>query len=61
MAKKSWIAKQGRPPKFKTRAYNRCNMSGRRRSYHRKYGASRIQLRELISWGEVPGVTKSSW
>lgn len=61
MPKKSWIAKQKRTPKFKTRKYNRCNISGRRRSTRRKFGLARTQLRELISFGEVPGVTKASW
>ncbi|MCS7064610.1 MAG: type Z 30S ribosomal protein S14 [Methylacidiphilales bacterium] len=61
MAKKSWIAKQKRTPKFRTRAYNRCKISGRRRAYIRKFGVSRIQFRELAQWGEIPGVMKASW
>jgi small subunit ribosomal protein S14 len=43
------------------RVRNRCAISGRSRGYHRWFGLSRIQLREMISFGEVPGVTKSSW
>jgi small subunit ribosomal protein S14 len=61
MAKKSWIVKQKRKPKFSSRAYNRCKLSGRRRAYIRKFGVSRIQFRELAQWGEIPGVTKASW
>jgi small subunit ribosomal protein S14 len=61
MAKKSWITKQKRKPKFSTRAYNRCQLSGRRHAYIRKFGISRIQFRELAQWGEIPGVTKASW
>jgi small subunit ribosomal protein S14 len=61
MAKTSLIVKQKRTPKFKVRKYNRCNLSGRRRAYIRKFGISRIALRELALRGEIPGVTKASW
>jgi small subunit ribosomal protein S14 len=61
MAKKTWIIKQQRKPKFSTRAYNRCKHSGRRRAYMRKFGTSRIQFREMALRGEIPGVTKASW
>jgi small subunit ribosomal protein S14 len=43
------------------RVRNRCAISGRSRGYHRWFGLSRIQLREMISFGEIPGATKSSW
>ncbi|MDR1255911.1 MAG: 30S ribosomal protein S14 [Puniceicoccales bacterium] len=43
------------------RVRNRCAVTGRSRGYHRWFGLSRIQLREMISFGEIPGVTKSSW
>lgn len=46
---------------FKTRSTNRCAVSGRSRGYHRKFGISRIALRELSNYGLIPGVTKSSW
>ena len=61
MAKKSLIAKAARPPKYKTRAYSRCNRCGRPRAVYRKFGLCRICLRELTHAGEVPGVTKASW
>ena len=61
MAKKSWIAKQKRKPKFSSRKYNRCSLSGRRRAYMRKFGVSRIQFREMALRGEIPGVVKASW
>ncbi|MGD8412801.1 MAG: type Z 30S ribosomal protein S14 [Candidatus Latescibacterota bacterium] len=61
MAKKSWIAKTKRTPKFKVRAYSRCNRCGRSRAYLRKFGICRICFRELALQGEIPGVTKSSW
>lgn len=44
-----------------TRVKNRCEVSGRPRAYYRKFGLSRIALRELALRGELPGVTKSSW
>ena len=45
----------------KTRVRNRCNVSGRPRGYYRKLGMSRIALRELGNYGQVPGMVKSSW
>lgn len=47
MAKKSIIAKQGRKPKYSTRAYSRCKICGRPHAYLRKYGICRICFREL--------------
>ena len=44
-----------------TRIRNRCELTGRARGYHRKFGVSRLMLRELASNGLIPGVTKSSW
>jgi small subunit ribosomal protein S14 len=61
MAKKSLIAKAKRPPKFKVRAYTRCQRCGRPRAVLRKFGLCRICVRELAHAGELPGVTKSSW
>ncbi len=51
----------GKAPKFPTRAYNRCNLCGRRHGFMRFFGICRICFRELASNGEIPGVTKSSW
>lgn len=45
----------------KIRIRNRCNVSGRPRGYYRKFGLSRIALRDLASEGQIPGVVKSSW
>ncbi|MGH9225278.1 MAG: type Z 30S ribosomal protein S14 [Acidimicrobiales bacterium] len=61
MAKKSWIIKQARKPRYKVRAYTRCRKCGRSRAVFRSFGLCRICLRELTHAGEVPGVTKSSW
>ncbi len=40
---------------------NRCKLSGRPRGNLRKFGLSRIAVRELASWGQIPGLVKSSW
>ncbi len=44
-----------------TRVRNRCILTGRPRGYYRKFGLSRIALRDLALRGELPGVVKSSW
>ncbi|MFC1725228.1 type Z 30S ribosomal protein S14 [candidate division KSB1 bacterium] len=61
MAKKSLIAKQSRPQKFKVRGYNRCKKCGRSRAYIRKFGLCRICFRELALDGKIPGIVKASW
>ena len=43
------------------RVRNRCELTGRTRSVYRKFGLSRIKLRELTMSGALPGVVKSSW
>jgi len=45
----------------KTRVRNRCELTGRARGTYRKFKLSRIKLRELGSFGRIPGLTKSSW
>jgi small subunit ribosomal protein S14 len=44
-----------------TRKNSRCAVSGRSKAYYRKFGISRIALRELALCGQLPGVRKSSW
>ena len=44
-----------------SRLTNRCQTSGRRRSFIRRFKLSRIAFRELATQGMIPGVTKSSW
>ena len=43
------------------RLINRCKVSGRRRSFIRKFGVSRLTFREMALNGLIPGVTKASW
>jgi Ribosomal protein S14 len=45
----------------KTRIRLRCSLTGRSRGNYRKFGLSRIALRDLASSGQIPGMTKSSW
>jgi small subunit ribosomal protein S14 len=44
-----------------TRLRNRDAVDGRPRAYFRKFGLSRLRLREKAHRGELPGVSKSSW
>ncbi|MFO1113794.1 MAG: 30S ribosomal protein S14 [Rhodospirillales bacterium] len=44
-----------------TRIRLRCNLTGRPRGNYRKFGLSRIAVRELASSGQIPGMVKSSW
>lgn len=45
----------------KTRVHHRCELSGRSKGYYRKVKLSRIALRDLANFGQVPGMTKASW
>lgn len=44
-----------------TRSHNRCALTGRSRGFLRKFGISRIMLRELALAGKIPGLRKASW
>ncbi|NBQ47264.1 MAG: 30S ribosomal protein S14 [Sphingobacteriia bacterium] len=57
-----WTALQKLPRNSsKVRVRNRCNMTGRPRGYMRDFGLSRVTFREMVLFGLIPGVTKSSW
>jgi small subunit ribosomal protein S14 len=43
------------------RLRNRDAADGRPRGYLRKFGLSRVKMREMAHRGELPGVHKSSW
>ena len=43
------------------RLHNRCKITGRPKGYMRDFGISRIQFREMASFGLIPGVKKASW
>ncbi|MEM8883679.1 MAG: 30S ribosomal protein S14 [Planctomycetota bacterium] len=59
---KDWEALQKLPRNSSaTRLNNRCSLTGRSRAYYRRFGISRIMLRELALKGQIPGVRKASW
>ncbi|GAB2644831.1 30S ribosomal protein S14 [Nocardia goodfellowii] len=43
------------------RLRNRDAADGRPRGHLRKFGLSRVRVREMAHRGELPGVSKSSW
>jgi small subunit ribosomal protein S14 len=45
----------------KVRIKHRCDLSGRSKGYYRKVKLSRIALRDLANFGQIPGMTKASW
>jgi small subunit ribosomal protein S14 len=45
----------------KNRFRNRCELTGRPRGNYRKFKLCRIKLRELGSFGQIPGLVKASW
>ena len=51
------IPRDGSP----SRVVNRCMLTGRPRGFLRKFGLSRLAVRELALSGKLPGVTKASW
>jgi small subunit ribosomal protein S14 len=44
-----------------SRLRNRCAITGRSRGVYRKFGLSRVKIREVASRGEIPGLAKASW
>ena len=45
----------------RVRVRNRCEITGRSRGVYRKFGLSRIKVRELSMTGALPGIIKASW
>ena len=43
------------------RVRNRCLLTGRPRGVYRRFGLSRICIRNLCAFGQIPGLLKSSW
>jgi small subunit ribosomal protein S14 len=43
------------------RQRNRCAITGRSRGVYRKFGLSRVKIREVANRGEIPGLSKASW
>jgi len=44
-----------------SRLQSRCKITGRPHAVYKKFGLSRIKLREMVMRGEVPGMRKASW
>jgi small subunit ribosomal protein S14 len=44
-----------------SRLRNRCAITGRSRGVYRKFGLSRVKIREVAARGEIPGLAKASW
>ena len=44
-----------------SRITRRCSLTGRPHAVYRKFGLSRIKLREAAMRGDIPGLVKSSW
>jgi len=44
-----------------SRQRNRCAITGRSRGVYRKFGLSRVKIREVAMRGEIPGLAKASW
>ena len=61
MAKTSLRVKAKKKPKFKCRAYTRCELCGRVHAVYRKFHICRCCLRKLALNGEIPGMRKASW
>jgi small subunit ribosomal protein S14 len=58
-AKRAELKKAG--DSCKVRMRNRCKLTGRPRGYMRDFGISRVTFREMVLFGLIPGVTKSSF
>lgn len=61
MSTKALVNKSKRKPKFKVRAYTRCELCGRSRAVYRKFKICRLCFRKLANEGKIPGVKKASW
>lgn len=61
MARLALKIKAKRTPKFRVRAYTRCELCGRSRAVYRKFRICRICFRVLANEGRIPGVRKASW
>ncbi|HYB64815.1 MAG TPA: 30S ribosomal protein S14 [Steroidobacteraceae bacterium] len=43
------------------RQRKRCAITGRSRGVYRKFGLSRVKIREVAARGEIQGLAKASW
>ena len=61
MSTKALVNKAAKKPKFRVRAYRRCQLCGRSKAVYRKFKVCRICFRTLANEGKIPGVKKASW
>jgi small subunit ribosomal protein S14 len=61
VAKTALINKANRKPKFKVRAYTRCQRCGRPHSVYRKFGCAGSACARWRTAASCPASTKSSW
>ncbi|MEE6135957.1 30S ribosomal protein S14 [Mycobacterium sp. 050128] len=60
LATQAALARQPRDASA-VRVRNRDSVDGRPRGHLRKFGLSRVRVRELAHAGQLPGVRKASW
>ncbi|CDO86314.1 30S ribosomal protein S14 [Mycobacterium triplex] len=60
MAAQQALARQPRDASA-VRVRNRDAVDGRPRGHLRKFGLSRVRMRELAHEGQLPGIRKASW
>jgi small subunit ribosomal protein S14 len=61
MSTKALENKAEKKPKYRSRAYTRCQICGRARAVYRKFKICRICFRKMANEGKIPGVRKASW
>ncbi len=61
MARLCLKIKAEQKPKYKVRAYTRCQLCGRSRAVYQKFKICRCCFRKLAGEGRIPGVRKASW
>jgi len=61
MSTKALENKEKKKPKYRSRAYTRCEICGRARAVYRKFKICRICFRKMANEGKIPGVKKASW
>lgn len=61
MSTKALENKAKKKPKYRSRAYTRCEICGRARAVYRKFKICRICFRKMANEGKIPGVKKVSW
>lgn len=56
-----FVKKMEKNKNSKTKVIRRCIFNNRGRGVTRSFGISRIYLRELLQFGQIPGFSKAIW